>query len=1366
MSSVRHGLWASVGLLIFGWLTAAAADPVEPAALRQKQQAQQRARELARELVSSVLDMQLQQLEENGLTDRQIYRDVKSMRQNIDGLVEAEMLEVVSLLAQAQLSGRAEREKAFVAARAKIRQIVVRLSIERQNLLRRLKAAEIVAQVKRLIALESAALSATEALPQQPRPKQETQALETVEDQRDVKQLFLHLVEALADVRSWGGAVGAGAADGLRILKTAQVGQALDNAGQNLEAAQFAAAAACQREVIRGLNLLLEKLEETQGLIGTDREALLELVRELTRRQEALRTQTEKTNLNERTAEALVDQQSSLHKDLSRLGDALQAFPSAQPLAEQAKAAAYEATARLFDARQADALAQQTKVLGNLAEIEEQLRTAADADAADKTAQEYAQIVRALESARDELIPAQADQSRATKAAPTDRAAAKSAQEQVAARAAEAAKNQPLPQASAARLAEAEATAREAAQMLADTSQPQDAVKQATASAAGALERAVSEVESSLDDAQRKALGVKIGELARAAEALERAAAAQRDVAQAALEAAQAGGLPHEEARRLLAEQADIDAVARKTAEGVKDTAPSAAAMLHDAAQDTTSAQSQLAAASEKPGEASKSQAQEAAQSAASAAKKLAAAAADLRKQVGQSAQQLAELSRQQLKELSPVRQAVDVALAKAPQGLTERIEQLEQAAAKVREALAEQLRAAGNPQAADAMKLAQRIATAQAMQSAADRAAAELAAGKAQTPLDAATRQQQVADEASQIAEAAAAARDQVKAAQAQGQHDALHQALEQAQKAATDAAKATLDGDASNAQAARQSAKAALDQARDLALAEAAKAMQGPPGKPSAKAQDQVTRAAGEAVPLAAPSAPSAAQALEQAKSSSNEALKQIEGDNADQAAAAQAATTDHLKMAAAEIAKAQSALAQQQADQLAAQAMQAGQLAQQSVPVDAGATTALRGAQQAAELGAAKPRSAPMAAQAAQRSMERAAANLYAREQRVQRDLAVAEALAELANGQQLAAAEIASAAAELAQVAGTPSPPAGKSPAVGQGQPASSQPSSARQGAAQQAAAQRLTEAMQAFADAQRATGQGAEEVSGQAQVANLPIREALDIASGLARDAIAPGQPNGDLPTSSRQQDSPSNASGQPRRQASGSGQAPPRRQAQPESQGSSPSPGNSSSHAASQPSSAAQGGAPSPGAMGSRFVPSSPEVTAEMIAGPNALAQLSAAQASASSAQGQGQGRGPGQAQSQAQGQGHGPSQGEGQGQGQGQAAAQTATQGQPGAAAAGGAGGGSSQGGQPAENAPRLEFPLTPLGSTSRADSRTPNGAPSPADHRPDSGVENAPWFARLPADLREAIRAKSRRPAPRGYEERLKRYFESIER
>jgi len=98
-----------------------------------------------------VLDVQLEQLEENGLDDMPLYRDIKQMRSNLDGLVEAEMAGVVNTLVKAQQAPADQREPLFLDARQKIREIVVRLAVERQNLLRRLKNAELAGQVRRLI---------------------------------------------------------------------------------------------------------------------------------------------------------------------------------------------------------------------------------------------------------------------------------------------------------------------------------------------------------------------------------------------------------------------------------------------------------------------------------------------------------------------------------------------------------------------------------------------------------------------------------------------------------------------------------------------------------------------------------------------------------------------------------------------------------------------------------------------------------------------------------------------------------------------------------------------------------------------------------------------------------------------------------------------------------------------------------------------------------------------------------------------------------------------------------------------------------------------------------------------------------------
>src|SRR6202011_3196168 len=99
---------------------------------------------------------------------------------------------------------------------------------ERQNLLRRLKIAELAAQTRRLIQMEKGVLKVTESLPEPTAAKRASDLLAQIEDQREGIVLFSQLVAMLADVSTWGGSVGAGAADGVRILKAPQVDKQLD----------------------------------------------------------------------------------------------------------------------------------------------------------------------------------------------------------------------------------------------------------------------------------------------------------------------------------------------------------------------------------------------------------------------------------------------------------------------------------------------------------------------------------------------------------------------------------------------------------------------------------------------------------------------------------------------------------------------------------------------------------------------------------------------------------------------------------------------------------------------------------------------------------------------------------------------------------------------------------------------------------------------------------------------------------------------------------------------------------------------------------------------------------------------------------
>ena len=217
----------------------------------------------------------------------------------------------------------------------------------------------------------------------------------------------MQLVNALADVSTWGGEVGAGAADGLRILKAGQAGKEVDNASKTLESSRFAEAAKSQLTVINTLKALLDKLEGLQGLIGSSNEEALALVRELEKRQTELRKETKQADLQDPAADKLVDQQTEIRKDLAKLNTALEKLPVAQAELEQAKAAAYKATGDLFDAKQAEALDQQTKTLGDLAEIEHALQQAGDQQTADKSAAELAKQLENLEKAQQQVAEAQ-----------------------------------------------------------------------------------------------------------------------------------------------------------------------------------------------------------------------------------------------------------------------------------------------------------------------------------------------------------------------------------------------------------------------------------------------------------------------------------------------------------------------------------------------------------------------------------------------------------------------------------------------------------------------------------------------------------------------------------------------------------------------------------------------------------------------------------------------------------------------------------------------------------------------------------------------------------------------------------------------
>jgi len=540
---VSRPLVVSLLVLVVGALLLPIAREAEGDNIRRKAQAQEKARALAGELVGSVLEIQMRQLEENGLKGLPIYKDIASMKGNIGELMKEDMEKVVQILVAAQEGTQKDRLAKFNEARGIIREVVVKLMAERQKLYRRMQIAKLAAQVRELIAIETKTMKTTASLPERKTEERERLTLTTIEDQADVQKLYYQLVATLEDVSTWGGQIGAGASDGIRILKAAQVSQELKNASGFLTKGDFPATVKSQELVIVGLKRLLEKLEETQGLIESDREAAIRMVREMLKKQEALRELTKKTDLATPKADELAKQQQQIHEELGKVAEALQKFETTQPLLEQAKQAAYEAPKELFEQKKEAALESQNEVIGALAKVEQQLQQGTDLDQTNKSADELAAKVKQLEEAKKTLEQAAKEQAQANANAEKAPAQAKAAEDKAAAELAKVDAMKDLPAAVESKVNDAQEAVAEAAK--ADENAAPAAAenrKEEAEDAKDAINQAKAEVEAALADAKRQQKAVQVGELARAAEALERAAAAEKQIAKEAAEAAKDKG--------------------------------------------------------------------------------------------------------------------------------------------------------------------------------------------------------------------------------------------------------------------------------------------------------------------------------------------------------------------------------------------------------------------------------------------------------------------------------------------------------------------------------------------------------------------------------------------------------------------------------------------------------------------------------------------------------------------------------------------------------------------------------------------------------------------------------------------------------
>ncbi len=82
------------------------------------------------------------------------------------------------------------RAKAYLAARQKSREILVRIQVEEEILLRRLRIAELARQVQQLIEHQTKVRQETDAVSGEPADRRNEMNLAALEDQRDVTASF------------------------------------------------------------------------------------------------------------------------------------------------------------------------------------------------------------------------------------------------------------------------------------------------------------------------------------------------------------------------------------------------------------------------------------------------------------------------------------------------------------------------------------------------------------------------------------------------------------------------------------------------------------------------------------------------------------------------------------------------------------------------------------------------------------------------------------------------------------------------------------------------------------------------------------------------------------------------------------------------------------------------------------------------------------------------------------------------------------------------------------------------------------------------------------------------------------------------
>lgn len=392
----------------------------QPADLGERLDSHQQAKVLATELVTSIFDVQLRHLEENGLSERPLYAEIRASRDKIDQLASGEMEQLTALLQSVQANPDGNRDGLLAESRVAARRIAVAMMAERQRLRGRLRTSRTLDLLRQMIALEQQVIAATESLSSRPDTEQQQTASQIVQSQLDLSVLFEQLHLMLRQVEEVVGPERISAAAVLEHFSTTQAEEQIAKAIALLKEESYTEAQKSEQLILAAFEEALRLMRQADKLEEEARRKALEAIAKTVKEQRDLRQQTEAAELSDaEERDALAARQQAIAEQLERLRESLSQLAQVGEQMLAATDAASEAVKHLDDGVKDQAIERQDTVVNMLEDIAQHLKAEEfDPEAlADRAAQ-----LEELKASLNELVDKQAEASELAAADPASAA--------------------------------------------------------------------------------------------------------------------------------------------------------------------------------------------------------------------------------------------------------------------------------------------------------------------------------------------------------------------------------------------------------------------------------------------------------------------------------------------------------------------------------------------------------------------------------------------------------------------------------------------------------------------------------------------------------------------------------------------------------------------------------------------------------------------------------------------------------------------------------------------------------------------------------------------------------------------------------